>query len=300
MSSWSSSGELCTAVCRPWGSRPCGAGRRAYSETGSLRPSGWRAVGLVLGGFLVEVLSWPWIFFVNVPVGIVAFVLSLRLVPESKDEHVHKTFDLAGAATVTGGLIALVYGIVRSAEKGWGSPEVLGFLALAAVLLVAFVLIERSSVEPLVRLSIFPISRSTFYEDKPVREPTEDEWDRLDALLDSLARHGVRVQIPLVENDPQWSSQAVVSQVDRAGVAHLYPFFDPVARARQKAWLRAFLTHPNKRRGVPLAKDPAVAIVEVSNESGILRGFLSGSYDQLPTLWRGRIQAASIVARVAR
>jgi EmrB/QacA subfamily drug resistance transporter len=111
----------------------------------------------VLGGFLVEVLSWPWIFFVNVPVGIVAFVLSLRLVPESKDEHVHKTFDLAGAATVTGGLIALVYGIVRSAEKGWGSPEVLGFLALAAVLLVAFVLIERRSVEPLVRLSIFSV-----------------------------------------------------------------------------------------------------------------------------------------------
>ena len=118
---------------------------------------GGGAVGLVLGGFLVEVLSWPWIFFVNVPVGIVAFVLSLRLVPESKDEHAHKSFDLAGAATVTGGLIALVYGIVRSAESGWGSAEVLGFLALSAVLLVAFVLIERRSAEPLVRLSIFSV-----------------------------------------------------------------------------------------------------------------------------------------------
>jgi EmrB/QacA subfamily drug resistance transporter len=118
---------------------------------------GGGAVGLVLGGFLVEVLSWPWIFFVNVPVGIVAFVVSLRLVPESKDEHVHKSFDLAGAATVTGGLIALVYGIVRSAESGWGSPEVLGFLALSAVLLIAFVIIERRSVEPLVRLSIFSV-----------------------------------------------------------------------------------------------------------------------------------------------
>ena len=75
----------------------------------------------MLGGILVDVLSWPWIFFVNVPVGIVAFVLSLRLVPESKDEHAHKSFDVAGAATVTGGLIALVYGIVRSAEAGWGS-----------------------------------------------------------------------------------------------------------------------------------------------------------------------------------
>jgi EmrB/QacA subfamily drug resistance transporter len=118
---------------------------------------GGGAVGLVLGGLLVETLSWPWIFFVNVPVGIAAFVVSLRYVPESKDEHVHKSFDLAGAVSVTGGLIALVYGIVRSAESGWGSGEVLGFLALAAVLLVAFVLIERRSAEPLVRLSIFSV-----------------------------------------------------------------------------------------------------------------------------------------------
>jgi EmrB/QacA subfamily drug resistance transporter len=118
---------------------------------------GGGAVGLVLGGLLVETLSWPWIFFVNVPVGIAAFIVSLRYVPESKDEHVHKSFDLAGAVAVTGGLIALVYGIVRSAESGWGSAEVLGFLALAAVLLVAFVLIERRSAEPLVRLSIFSV-----------------------------------------------------------------------------------------------------------------------------------------------
>ena len=111
----------------------------------------------MLGGLLVETLSWPWIFFVNVPVGIAAFVVSLRYVPESKDEHVHKSFDLAGAVTVTGGLIALVYGIVRSAESGWGSGEVLGILALSAVLLVGFVLIERRSAEPLVRLSIFSV-----------------------------------------------------------------------------------------------------------------------------------------------
>ena len=118
---------------------------------------GGGAVGLVLGGFLVDVLSWPWIFFVNVPVGIAAFLVSLRYVPESKDEHAHKSFDLAGAVSVTGGLIALVYGIVRSAESGWGSAEVLGFLTLAGVLLVAFVFIERRSAEPLVRLSIFSV-----------------------------------------------------------------------------------------------------------------------------------------------
>jgi len=118
---------------------------------------GGGAVGLVLGGFLVETFSWPWIFFVNLPVGVAAFFLSLRFVPESKDEHTHKSFDLAGAITVTAGLVALVYGIVRSAESGWGSAEVLGFLALSAVLLVSFVVIERRSPEPLVRLSIFSV-----------------------------------------------------------------------------------------------------------------------------------------------
>ena len=118
---------------------------------------GGGAVGLLLGGILVETLSWPWIFFVNVPVGIATFFLSLRFVPESKDEHAHKSFDLAGATAVTGGLIALVYGIVRSAESGWGSAEVLGILAVAVVLLGAFVLIEQRSVEPLVRLSIFSV-----------------------------------------------------------------------------------------------------------------------------------------------
>jgi EmrB/QacA subfamily drug resistance transporter len=118
---------------------------------------GGGAVGLVLGGLLTEKLSWPWIFFVNVPVGIVALILSFRLVPESKDEEMHKSFDVAGATTVTGGLIALVYGIVRSSHSGWGSREVIGFMTLAAVLLVAFVFIERRSREPLVRLSIFNV-----------------------------------------------------------------------------------------------------------------------------------------------
>ena len=118
---------------------------------------GGGAVGLVLGGVLVETLSWEWIFLVNIPVGIVTFILSLRLVPESRDEHAHRSFDIAGAVTVTAGLIALVYGIVRSAESGWGSGEVIAILAVAAILLVSFVVIESRSAEPLVRLSIFSV-----------------------------------------------------------------------------------------------------------------------------------------------
>ena len=118
---------------------------------------GGGAVGLVLGGILTTTLSWPWIFYVNVPVGIAVFAASMRFVPESRDEHAHKSFDVAGAVTVTAGLLTLVYGIVKAQEKGWTSLHTGGFFALAFVLLVGFVVIERRSAEPLVRLSIFRV-----------------------------------------------------------------------------------------------------------------------------------------------
>src|SRR5262245_36279213 len=118
---------------------------------------GGAAVGLLLGGILVDAFSWPWIFFVNVPVGIAVFIAALRYVPESKDETKHKSFDLLGAITVTAGLVTLVYAIVKAQEKGWGSAHTLGIGGLAIALLVAFVLIEQRSAEPLVRLSIFRV-----------------------------------------------------------------------------------------------------------------------------------------------
>ncbi len=116
---------------------------------------GGSAVGLVLGGLLTQYFSWPWIFFVNVPVGIVGFVLSLRLIPESRDTHAHRSYDIAGAVTVTGGLMALVYAIVGAQQAGWGSAKTLGFFALAVVLLTTFVVVELNAKAPLVRLSIF-------------------------------------------------------------------------------------------------------------------------------------------------
>ena len=118
---------------------------------------GGSAVGLVLGGALTQWLSWPWIFFINVPVGIAVFFLSLRLVPESRDEHAHRAFDVAGAVSVTGGLMALVYAIVQAQQKGWGSAQTIITFAVAAILLVGFVFIELRAKAPLVRLSIFRV-----------------------------------------------------------------------------------------------------------------------------------------------
>jgi EmrB/QacA subfamily drug resistance transporter len=119
--------------------------------------AGGGAVGLVLGGALTDAFSWPWVFYVNVPVGIATFVLSARFVPESRAETEHRSFDVAGAVTVTAGLIALVYAIVRTGTVGWTSAETLGVGAAALALLGLFVLIESRSKAPLVRLSIFRV-----------------------------------------------------------------------------------------------------------------------------------------------
>lgn len=115
------------------------------------------AAGVLLGGVLTSYLSWSWIFFVNVPVGIAAIVLTPFLLRESTAELPHRHFDLAGAATVTGGLMVLVYAMTRATTDGWGSPVTLGLLAAAAVLLGCFILVEHRSRSPLLPLRIFRV-----------------------------------------------------------------------------------------------------------------------------------------------
>jgi EmrB/QacA subfamily drug resistance transporter len=117
--------------------------------------AGGAAFGLVIGGFLTETLSWRWVFFVNLPIGVAAAILSLRFVPNSRADERPETYDAAGAVSVTGGLLVLVYAIVKAQTYGWGSGKTLGLFALAVALLVAFVVIELRSKAPLIRLRIF-------------------------------------------------------------------------------------------------------------------------------------------------
>ena len=114
---------------------------------------GGAAVGLLLGGILTEYLSWEWAFFVNVPVGAAALLLSLRFIPESRVATAG--VDVLGALSVTAGLTLLVYAIVRTQEYGWLAVETLGLAAVSAALLAAFVVTELRSKAPLVRLGIF-------------------------------------------------------------------------------------------------------------------------------------------------
>ena len=115
------------------------------------------ASGALLGGVITQFLTWRWVFFVNLPIGVAVLIAARLFVAESVgDSEGRRHLDVAGALTVTGGLIAIAWGIARSQALGWGAPEVLGAFIAGLVLLAAFVLVEaRLARAPLVPLKLF-------------------------------------------------------------------------------------------------------------------------------------------------
>ena len=127
---------------------------RALGIWGAVAGAGG-AAGVLLGGILTSGLSWRWVLFVNVPIGIAAATLAPRLLLESHAEDGTEGFDIPGAVTVTAGLALLVYAVVDAVNVGWGSTGTLLRLAGSVILLAAFVAIERRQRHPLLPFSIF-------------------------------------------------------------------------------------------------------------------------------------------------
>ena len=127
---------------------------KALGILGAIAGSG-AALGLLLGGVLTEYVGWEWIFFVNVPIGLGVFLIVPRVVRESRAPGLMRNFDVAGAVTVTGGLMLLVYGLTRAPTVGWVSVETIGAFVGSAVLLLAALIIEQRSPSPLIDLKIF-------------------------------------------------------------------------------------------------------------------------------------------------
>ena len=127
---------------------------KALGVMGAASGSGG-AVGVLLGGILTSDLSWSWIFFVNLPVGMALLAVSPWLLSETRAELSHRHFDVAGAVSITAGMMVLVYAITRASQHGWGNGVTVGLLASAAALIVAFVAIEARSPAPLLPLRIF-------------------------------------------------------------------------------------------------------------------------------------------------
>ncbi|WP_327092332.1 MFS transporter [Nonomuraea sp. NBC_01738] len=130
---------------------------RALGLNGALMSAGFTS-GAMLGGLLTDLLSWRWAFFVNVPVALAVLVATPALLQESRPAH-RPRMDLAGAVTVTAGLLALVFGLTRTGEHGFADPAGLAALAVGTALLVAFWFVERRAAAPLVPVSI--MKRST-------------------------------------------------------------------------------------------------------------------------------------------
>src|SRR5919202_3543030 len=113
------------------------------------------AAGVLLGGALTSSLNWSWIFFINIPVGVLVLAVTPLLVRESRADLDHRHFDFAGAASITGGLMLLVYALTRATQHGWGTSETIGLLAGSVALIAAFFAIELRSKAPLLPLRIF-------------------------------------------------------------------------------------------------------------------------------------------------
>ena len=126
----------------------------ALGVWGAIAGSG-AAVGVLLGGVLTDTVGWEWIFFINVPIAVIVIVLAPVLLQESRVESDERRFDVAGAVTVTLGLVLLVYGLVGTTTHSWLSARTLGLFAASAILLVSFVVIETRVAQPILPLSIF-------------------------------------------------------------------------------------------------------------------------------------------------
>ncbi|HEY3921817.1 MAG TPA: MFS transporter [Gaiellaceae bacterium] len=113
------------------------------------------AVGVLLGGLLTSTLGWPWIFYVNLPVGALLFAAAPALLRAGRADIGHRHLDARGAATITGGLMLMVYAMTRASQHGWGSATTIELLTASAALLVSFVALELRSPAPLLPMRLF-------------------------------------------------------------------------------------------------------------------------------------------------
>jgi EmrB/QacA subfamily drug resistance transporter len=126
---------------------------KALGIWGALAGAG-AAAGVLLGGVLTSGIGWRWVLFVNVPIGVLAIVLVPLLITESRAPERHAGYDLAGAVSITGGLMLLVYTLVKTSDVGWGSARTIAGLAASGALIVVFVVIESRARSPLMPLRI--------------------------------------------------------------------------------------------------------------------------------------------------
>src|SRR4051794_12730695 len=127
---------------------------RAVGIWGAISVSGI-ALGPVVGGVLVEYASWHWVFLINVPIGIIAFIITQAVVRESKDESGTAAVDIPGTVLITGAIGLLTWGLIEAGNRGWGDSTIMAAIAIAVVLAAAFVWVEAHTEHPMIPLRFF-------------------------------------------------------------------------------------------------------------------------------------------------
>jgi hypothetical protein len=130
---------------------------KAMGIWGAAAPAGGTA-GVFLGGIITAWLDWPWIFLINIPIGIAVLVLTPKLIPQGTRKK--GNIDYLGAISITASLVLLVYSIVTANDTGWLSAQTISLLTVSAILFATFIAIEKSTKEPLIQLQIFKITRN--------------------------------------------------------------------------------------------------------------------------------------------
>jgi EmrB/QacA subfamily drug resistance transporter len=115
------------------------------------------AIGPLIGGLIVDNINWHWIFYVNVPVGVVGILVSRWVIAESRDTSHEQSIDFPGLVTSGGALLALSYALIEGNQRGWGSPEIIGLFVGSAVLLAVFIWLELRQRLPMLDLGLFKI-----------------------------------------------------------------------------------------------------------------------------------------------
>ena len=213
---------------------------------------------MLLGGILTQSLGWQWVLFVNVPIGIAAAALSPMLLRESRREGVERNFDVAGAITSTAGLVLLVYAVVKAIDNGWGSTTTIVLLALAALLLITFAVVETRARQPLVPFRVFRIGSIAGAN---VDRPAHGRGAVLDVLL-HLAVHAADPRLRRAGGGLAYLPLAG-SIVVAAGVASQLP----IAWARARCSSAAWCSWPSAWSGSRRSRSAAATLADVLGPS---------------------------------
>ena len=224
------------------------AGRHRALAAWSATSAAAASVGVVLGGVLTEAFGWRWVLFVNVPIGVALFIAAAIVLVGAPAAHRRARLDLPGAATVTLGFGALIYGVSQADASGWGSAGVIAALIAAVVLLAAFAVIEARTDQPLIRLGIFRLAnlRTANLTMLALGATMTGSLFFVSLYLQQLVGYSaLRAGLAMLPMTAVLAAGALTARSLLAAGIHRLPVYGAILAAGGMAWLTRIPMHPD-------------------------------------------------------